>query len=149
MVLVVVLAACGLFAGQGKMVVHETNGDTAIFDLVDVVQITFENLTALSGRADLVRRLEMAVSDILPNPFATAGFVQFDVASGGLVTVDVLTTDGRFVVNLHEGELSAGRHGVARGKAGTLPGGVYLLRVTEPGQVNSYRLLLTEKQRGQ
>ena len=68
-----------------------------------------------------------------PNPFASATLVAYDLAGPSAVRLDVFDVVGRSVATLAEGPREAGEH-VARFEAGSLPTGVYLVRLEAVGE---------------
>ncbi len=69
-----------------------------------------------------------ALRTAYPNPFRTAATIGYDVPEAAEVTVGVLDGLGRRVALLVERPVEAGSH-VARFDAGSLPSGVYLVRM--------------------
>lgn len=74
-----------------------------------------------------------------PNPTTGAATVGFSLAQAGRVRLVALDLLGREVAVLHSGTTGAGPHTVSL-STGTLPAGVYLLRLTSGGQVATQRL---------
>ncbi|HUF09483.1 MAG TPA: T9SS type A sorting domain-containing protein, partial [Rhodothermales bacterium] len=76
-----------------------------------------------------------------PNPFNPTTTIQFDVATPGLVRLDVFDVTGRLVTTLVNETLSAGSYQTAF-DAGNLPSGAYLYRMTAGDQVMTNKMLL-------
>ncbi len=80
------------------------------------------------------RKMALALGPIVPNPFADATVIKFNMAEEGPVTVSIYNVSGRLVATLVDGSLSAGEHRVMwDGKdAGgqKVARGVYFCRMT-------------------
>lgn len=83
-----------------------------------------------------------ALEPAYPNPFAESTQISFRLATAGDVTVQVFDVTGRLVSRLVEGHLSAGPH-TATLTAGTLPAGLYVVRLTAAGGTYQQKVLLT------
>jgi subtilisin family serine protease len=81
-----------------------------------------------------------------PNPFNPATTVEYDVPSGGRVTIAAYDAAGRRVATLVDAEKTAGHYRVrwnARGEGGEpLASGVYLLSLSGPGFHSSRKVVL-------
>ena len=76
-----------------------------------------------------------------PNPFNPTTTIQFDVATPGVVRLDVFDLTGRLVSTLVNESLTAGSYQTAF-DAGNLPSGMYLYRMTAGDQVLTNKMLL-------
>ncbi|MDT7857595.1 choice-of-anchor Q domain-containing protein [Rubrivirga sp. S365] len=74
-----------------------------------------------------------------PNPTASQATVAFGLAEGGAARVAVYDALGREVVVAADGPFARGRHEVSL-RAGSLPAGVYVVRVATGGGVQTARL---------
>lgn len=70
---------------------------------------------------------------VAPNPVAASASVRFALPEAARVRLSVVDVRGREVVVLHDGPLGAGAHAAAL-RAGTLPAGVYLVRLGVDGR---------------
>lgn len=76
-----------------------------------------------------------------PNPAQDRATVTFDVAEAGPVRVEVLDVLGRSVALLADGPVAAGEHTLTW-EAGTLPSGLYLVRLSTGDAAQTQRLTL-------
>ena len=77
-----------------------------------------------------------------PNPARSEAAVTFEAAEAGPVRVEVFDVLGRRVAVLTDEVVTAGTH-TTRWEAGTLPSGLYLIRLQAGDQVQTQRLTLT------
>jgi hypothetical protein len=84
-----------------------------------------------------------------PNPFNPTTTITFDVATAGVVNIDIYDVTGRRVRTLAEGHKDVGRHTViwdARNMHGTqVRTGVYFYRMTAPGYRSTAKKMLLLK----
>lgn len=82
-----------------------------------------------------------------PNPTRGAAYVQFQVPSPGLASIDVYDLGGRLVRRLHDGHLGAGTHTLswdAMNDSGhRVAPGVYWLQLSSPAQRSTAQLTLS------
>ncbi len=76
-----------------------------------------------------------------PNPFNPATNIHFSTATTAQVTVTVYDLEGRLVETLHDGILTEGRHSLTW-HAGSLPSGVYYVRMISGGRQQTIKTLL-------
>src|SRR5690606_18200260 len=69
-----------------------------------------------------------------PNPAHSEATISFEIAEAGSARVEVFDVLGRRVAVLADGPAAAGEH-TATWEAGTLPSGLYLVRLTAGDQV--------------
>ncbi len=83
--------------------------------------------TPVYGRGDLV------VLQNVPNPFAGATVISYEIPRAGHVYADIITIDGRLVNELHRGLMIPGRHDIVwdgrDANGGKVASGVYFYRV--------------------
>jgi uncharacterized lipoprotein YddW (UPF0748 family) len=77
-----------------------------------------------------------------PNPFSESTQISFRLAAASEVTVQVLDVTGRVVSRLSQGRLNAGPHRFTL-SAGTLPAGLYVVRLTTAGSTYQQKVMLT------
>ena len=81
-----------------------------------------------------------------PNPFCREARVEFSVPVSGPVRLKIYDVAGRFVYNLLEGNLEAGRHEIVWGgrtqSGRDAPTGIYLLKVEVGNQFDTKKLML-------
>jgi Big-like domain-containing protein/flagellar hook capping protein FlgD len=89
--------------------------------------------------------LSFRLGPITPNPFQTGATIGFEVATSGVVSLELFAPTGRRVATLHEAVVEPGRHQVtwsgidASGRS--LPAGLYFVRLTAEGRSLTGRLL--------
>jgi ELWxxDGT repeat protein len=76
-----------------------------------------------------------------PNPAQDHATISFEIAEAGTVRVEVFDVLGRRVALLADGPVAAGEHSLTW-KAGTLPSGLYLVRLTSGDTAETQRLTL-------
>ncbi|MDZ7303680.1 MAG: T9SS type A sorting domain-containing protein [candidate division KSB1 bacterium] len=118
----------------------------AIYELADRTQ--YGNLSPqLGGVLTSVKEKEaalpaaFALAQNYPNPFNPSTVISFQLPVNSHVTLKVFDVTGREVATLVEGEVAAGEHS-AHFNAVNLPGGVYMLRLTAGGFVQTRKALL-------
>jgi hypothetical protein len=91
-----------------------------------------------------VTRLEVLTA---PNPSASGVLIRCQLPKRGLSTVVLFDASGRIVRRLHDGDLPAGETSFSwngRDDAGrVVPAGVYLVKITTPGEEASGRVVLS------
>ena len=95
--------------------------------------------TVSSGRELDGRRFALGTN--YPNPFNPTTVIPFSVAEASHVSIKVYDLLGRTVATLVDGTMSAGVHEVSF-EAGSLPTGMYLVRMEASGQVYTQRMTL-------
>lgn len=127
-----------LVAGLNTIAIEKSWG-YMWFDYIDVI-----------GEGQAVRVSNEALADDLletrlhapfPNPFRTTATLAFTLAEPTSVVLDVYDLTGRRVARLAEGAHAQGRHEVTL-EAGSLPAGLYLLRLHAGQGVHTGRLTL-------
>lgn len=73
-----------------------------------------------------------ALHPVYPNPFNARATVSFDLARDGFTRLALYDVSGRWVTDLVQGELKAGRHSLVL-DASALPTGIYLLKLESAG----------------
>jgi Leucine-rich repeat (LRR) protein len=105
----------------------------------------------LLGHADRILELnpvplEFALHQNFPNPFNPSTTIQYDLPEPGRVTLTVYDLLGRQVTCLADDHLEAGYHEVTwegtSAFSGTLPSGIYLVRLATPGYHRTIKTLL-------
>lgn len=76
-----------------------------------------------------------------PNPFNPTTVIPFELRSSGDVFITVIDSVGRTVDVLVQGRLTAGRHEI-QWNAGSLPSGVYVIRMDAGGEVHTQKVTL-------
>lgn len=87
----------------------------------------------------------LAITQAVPNPFNDVTRIEFTTPGSNMVTVEVFNTVGVKVATLAQDVYSAGRHFVdfnASAKAGSLPNGVYTVRITDGKTSASQQIVL-------
>ncbi|GAB3826493.1 family 10 glycosylhydrolase [Hymenobacter jeollabukensis] len=77
-----------------------------------------------------------------PNPFAESTELRFRLPTAGAASLLVYDVTGRVVSRLLEGQLAAGPH-TATLRAGTLPAGIYVVRLRNEAGTYQQKVLLT------
>ena len=85
------------------------------------------------------RRLELR--PVAPNPVVGSAMVRFWLAADMAVTIELLDVSGRKVQTIVEDRLAAGSHAI-RWTRGTLPSGVYFLRLRAGDRIATRKLVL-------
>ena len=98
------------------------------WDMSDSV-ITFIGGGVAEGTRNVPLQWSLSVR---PNPTRGAFWVRYDVPRQTRVSLGVYDAGGRYVWALREGEVAPGRYEV-RLPSGTLPAGIYFLRLDAPG----------------
>lgn len=76
-----------------------------------------------------------------PNPFNPSTVIPFELRASGEVFMTVVDSVGRTVDVLIQGRMTAGRHEI-QWNAGSLPSGVYLIRLDAGGEVHTKKVTL-------
>lgn len=76
-----------------------------------------------------------------PNPFNPTTVIPFELRSSGDVFITVVDSVGRTVDVLVQGRMTAGRHEI-QWNAGSLPSGVYVIRMDAGGEVHTQKVTL-------
>ena len=94
-------------------------------------QVDFDGTFAYSPVVEVVVELaeSFGLSPAYPNPFNPQTSFELSLREGQQVSVFVYNTIGQRVATLHEGYLSGGAVHLFRFDAGTLPSGLYFIRV--------------------
>ena len=115
---------------------------TLVWDLIQSGYAAFDNLVITADDDPVSGEQASGVPSVLglspgsPNPFRPATAFTLDVPRPGVVTVAVFDALGRRVAVLHDGDLPAGTHALDF-DAGSLPGGVYVVRAVGAGQAQA------------
>jgi hypothetical protein len=88
-----------------------------------------------------VRPVELALRPSEPNPVQSAALLRFSLPADAATTLDLLDVRGRKVRTLLEGRYAAGPHEL-RWSRGSLPSGVYFLRLRAGGEIETRKLIL-------
>lgn len=78
-----------------------------------------------------------------PNPFNPSTVIPFELRASGEVFMTVVDSVGRTVDVLIQGRMTAGRHEI-QWNAGSLPSGVYLIRLDAGGEVHTQKVTLVK-----
>ncbi len=78
---------------------------------------------------DIPAGVELALHGLLPNPAVRDLRVAFSLADAQPATLELLDLAGRRLRSRAVGTLGAGRHSISLGSSGSLPAGVYLVRL--------------------
>lgn len=76
-----------------------------------------------------------------PNPFNPSTVIPFELRASGEVFMTVVDSVGRTVDVLIQGRMTAGRHEI-QWNAGSLPSGVYVIRLDAGGEVHTQKVTL-------
>jgi hypothetical protein len=123
--------------GDTLAIFSVTDGEFSVFD---TVHITIHQPVSVS------LPVEYALHQNVPNPFNPNTTIQYDVATGGTVTLTIYDVSGRAVRSLVSGRRQSGMHEVvwdARDDAGRqVSSGVYVYQIESSDYRRAKRLLL-------
>ena len=78
-----------------------------------------------------------------PNPVVDRMSVSFTLATAQAARLELMDIAGRHVLDREVGSLGAGAHQVDLNTRGTVPAGLYFLRLTQGGQTASTRVVVS------
>jgi hypothetical protein len=107
-------------------------------------QIDFDGTFAYSYEVEATKAVpgQFVLSEAYPNPFNPTTNLSLVVGRAQEVTVDLYDIAGRKVSTILREEIGENEQRVVRIDAGTLPSGVYLVRVTGDNFVTNRRIIL-------
>jgi len=88
--------------------------------------------------------LAFGLERIVPNPQRGPLVVSFALAGPTSAKLEVVSVSGRLVRSAEVGDLGPGRHQLQLGGTVHLPTGVYLVRLSQNGQVSSQRVTILQ-----
>lgn len=86
---------------------------------------------------------QYSLGSAYPNPFNPSTVIPFELRSSGEVFMTVVDSVGRTVDVLIQGRMTAGRHEI-QWNAGSLPSGVYVIRMDAGGEVHTQKVTLVK-----
>ncbi len=84
---------------------------------------------------------QIAIISITPTPFNSSCRVEFYLQNSGNIEIEILTIDGKTVLHRSE-NLSSGTHSIKWTPAPNLPTGIYIVRLSSPGEFVERKMLL-------
>ena len=78
--------------------------------------------------------LSLALTGMEPNPASVDVRVAFSLPDARPTSIELIDLAGRRLRSIQVGSRGAGRHVLSLGKTGSLPAGVYLIRLLRDGQ---------------
>lgn len=105
--------------------------------------MTVSNGTNVSIDDDVTSVGQYELSGAYPNPFNPSTVVSINLPNSGFITLKAFDSNGREVKNLVQGYMTAGRHEI-QWNAGSLPSGVYLIRLDAGGEVHTQKVTLVK-----
>jgi len=85
----------------------------------------------------------LGLRSVAPNPVVDRMTVSFTLASSQSAKLELLDVAGRHVLDREVGSLGAGPHQVDLGTRGTVPAGLYFLRLTQGGHSAATRVVVS------
>jgi hypothetical protein len=92
---------------------------------------------------DVPALARLALDNVAPNPAAGAITIGFSLASSRPAPLELFDVSGRRVQRRDVGPMGAGHHSIALDEGGTLPPGIYLLRLSQGSAFASKRIVKT------
>ncbi len=127
--------------GRQELVLWLQNPDGTDFEPFTADSVFFYFYTLEVADNDSERPEEFGLEPAFPNPFNPSTTIQYSLAQTGPLTLAVYDLQGRRIIKLQTGVVTAGRHELTL-SAGNLASGVYLLRLsTAAGLVASQKIV--------
>jgi hypothetical protein len=141
----IIAAGYNTFTGLALLVQSETAyaaWTTSYGDSVNAARFMGLPLSVLQSSVPESRGVASSFAySASPNPFNSSTRLVFTLPRAGSVSLDIFDITGRLVERLSAGRRDAGPH-VVDWQADGLPSGVYLARLSSPGNVQTRKLLL-------
>jgi hypothetical protein len=123
-----------------KVVAHDLSGNNG----EDLSDVGFKITDGIVGVGpEPVREVELGVPT--PNPVVSRTHIGFGLPREAAISLTLLDIQGRQVASITHGVFAAGRHDVTwngRSAQGSVPGGLYFLRLQAAGVLRTRKLLL-------
>ena len=128
---------CGSITNNGYVIFNDTDayGDTE----VGVMKIRLPE--TLSNQSEDFQIRNYTLSQNYPNPFNPSTQIQYTLPEATQVTIEVFNIVGQKVIELVNGQQSAGHHTTTFDASG-LSSGVYLYKLTTPSYAETKKMLL-------
>ncbi len=141
--------ANGIFPGSGTQYPNPNMGDQQTTTMWYWVHCNFPYTnpdgTGLIGRGKVANIQDGAGIGAYPNPFNNETTLQFGVAETEQVSISLFSVDGKEISQLFRGQANGGEVYNLPFKAGILPSGIYIVRMTtQSGIIRHDKLMLTK-----
>ena len=145
-VFIVLLCLVPLMLFSETMYIHLANGTTAEYQLQDVQQITFSNVTSAEDWAEVIQKIPIRFLANYPNPFNPTTTIKFELNEPGKTEVTIFNLKGQVVRRLTDSILAKGIHEMiwdGKNDNNTLCGsGTYLYQVKSNNQIKAKKMLM-------
>lgn len=143
LVLLSLMFILSLFAET--MYIHLSDGTTEEFDIIDINEITFGDVSA-DEMMQIISQLPIKFIKNFPNPFNPETTIQFELNESGKTEVEIFNVKGQKVKQLINDQLVSGQHSViwdgndASGKR--VSSGVYFYQIKCDNYIKSKKMLM-------
>jgi VCBS repeat protein/type IX secretion system substrate protein len=140
-------SAVGLTLMDGDAVPVTVSGriGNSCFEETELIRVNHVRVAGPSaGSAREIATPRFALKGVFPNPAQGALTVTFSLQDGPPASLELYDVSGRRVLAREVGGLGPGVHSVALEASGSLPSGVYMIRLTQGGRSLTTRAVLTQ-----
>lgn len=121
--------------GSTVMIVNSTNGSRDVYQLSDVMKMTFANVTTGA---------RMSGSVLADNSFLVANNVlRLFITRPTMISARLFSCNGRVYGMVHDKQYAPGSYVLPLDKTGSLAKGVYIMQLTMAGKVYNHRMVVS------
>lgn len=128
-----------------EMIVKKSDGSTVVFEISDIAEIKFEDITSISSNPGMLKKIRLIMQNIYPNPFSVSANINYSIINTSKVRIDIFNAEGRIIRTLKNETMKPGNYSDvwdAKNNAGEkVVTGAYFARILVDGK-NSVKKMI-------